>query len=83
MCNFNDMIKMEFIWQDWVEMQVVKVECFGINDSFKSVEDMVVSLDVEDDKDKLKCICGCSFIFFWGKKDSLLIKKLKGEGILG
>ena len=84
MRNLNDTIKMEFIRQDWAEMQAAKVERPGTNDSNKSVNDMAVGSDVEDDKDKPKRTRGRSFNFTRGKKDGRSSsKKPKGDGTLG
>jgi hypothetical protein len=83
MRNLNDTIKMEFIRQDWAEMQAAKAERPGTNDSFKSVDDMAVGSDAEDEKDKPKRTRGRSFTFSRGKKENSSTKKPKGEGTLG
>lgn len=77
MRNLNDTIKMEFIRQDWAEMQATK-ERPGTNDSM----DDAVGSDVDDDKEKLKRTRGRSFTFSRGKKDTGT-KKSKGDGTLG
>jgi hypothetical protein len=89
MRNLNDTIKMEFIRQDWAEMQALKTDPRpGTTDSARSADDVSGSAiaagsDCETDKDKPKRTRGRSFTFSRGKKEpSSPIKKSKGEGTL-
>lgn len=77
MRNLNDTIKMEFIRQDWAEMQAARPDRSG---SSRSV-DATTLAGSDCDDDKPKRTRGRSFTFSRGKKDSTSpAKKPKGEG---
>ncbi|KFA53119.1 hypothetical protein S40293_03112 [Stachybotrys chartarum IBT 40293] len=83
MRNLNDTIKMEFIRQDWAEMQAPKMDRPSTNDSLKSTGSAVAAgSDNEDDKPRRTR--GKSFTFSRSKKDSTSpTKKQKSDGTLG
>lgn len=85
MRNLTDTIKMEFIRQDWAEMQASKMERSGTMDSTSSADPTAVTPAGSDcDDDKPKRSRGRSFTFSRGKKESRSSsKKPKGEGTLG
>lgn len=77
MRNLNDTIKMEFIRQDWAEMQAART------DSVNSKDNVVADVS-EGEADKPKRTRGKSFTFSRGRKEERSSpKKQKGEGTLG
>ncbi|CAH0018514.1 unnamed protein product [Clonostachys rhizophaga] len=86
MRNLNDTIKMEFIRQDWAEMQAAKPDRPGTTDSSNSVEGTsAVAAGSDCEAEKQKRTRGRSFTFSRGKKEAnnTSPKKNKGEGTLG
>ncbi|PHH84275.1 hypothetical protein CDD83_2212 [Cordyceps sp. RAO-2017] len=86
MRNLSDTIKMEFIRQDWAEMQAARMDRSVTADSAKGVDTAPatpVGSDCDDEKPRRSR--GRSFTFSRGKKDSTRSpsKKPKGEGTLG
>jgi hypothetical protein len=88
MRNLNDTIKMEFIRQDWAEMQAAKADRPGTNDSTKSNQNNDSNNAIADGSDcedvKQKKPRGKSFTFSRGKKGSNSpTKKQKSDATLG
>lgn len=85
MRNLNDTIKMEFIRQDWAEMQAVKSDRPGTNGSMSSLEgECAVATGSDGEQDKQKRSRGKSFTFARGRKEAASsTKKSKGDGTLG
>jgi hypothetical protein len=81
MRNLNDTIKMEFIRQDWAEMQAGQVA--GAQSPVTSPA-AVAESEADDDKHKRGRSRGRSFTFSRGKRDpSSSSKKSKMEGTIG
>ncbi|KAH7312299.1 armadillo-type protein [Stachybotrys elegans] len=85
MRNLNATIKMEFIRQDWAEMQAAKAERPNTNDSYKSNDaNNAIAGGSDNEEEKPRRTRGKSFTFSRGKKDSSSpTKKQKGDGTLG
>ena len=92
MRNLNDTIKMEFIRQDWAEMEAAKGDRPGTTDSTNSKEGQnatAVATNVsEGEEDKSKRTRGRTFTFSRGTRgkksgSSSPSKRGKGEGTLG
>lgn len=85
MRNLNDTIKMEFIRQDWAEMQAAKTDRPSRTDSLDSKDDEgAVTNGSDGEGDRSKHSRGRSFTFSRGRKDSRSpSKKTAKEGTLG
>lgn len=87
MRNLSDTIKMEFIRQDWAEMQAAKTDRSGTASSTGSSStdqaSAVAPAGSDCDDDKPKRNRGRSFTFSRGKESRSPSKKPKGEGTLG
>ncbi|KAM4063024.1 diaphanous GTPase-binding domain-containing protein [Hirsutella rhossiliensis] len=86
MRNLNDTIKMEFIRQDWAEMQAARMDRSVTAESSRSPEHVASTTPAgsDCDDDKPKRTRGRSFTFSRGKKESRSpSKKPKGEGSVG
>ncbi|KAM5348761.1 hypothetical protein ACJ41O_008584 [Fusarium nematophilum] len=87
MRNLSDTIKMEFIRQDWAEMQAARAERPCSTDSVHSAEASAIAAGAANADDKPKRSRGKSFTLSRGRKEgkepSSPIKKSKGDGTLG
>ncbi|KAK5987881.1 GTPase-binding rid1-like protein [Cladobotryum mycophilum] len=86
MRNLNDTIKMEFIRQDWAEMQAAKLDRPATKGSLDSIEGAAAASAAVSDaeaEEKPKRSRGRSFTFSRGKKDNRSSSKKRGEGTLG
>ncbi|KAF7558540.1 hypothetical protein G7046_g5603 [Stylonectria norvegica] len=84
MRNLNNTIKMEFIRQDWAEMNAAKTDRPGTKDSFSSTDTRNAIAPGFDNEEKPKRSRGKSFTLSRGKKEpSSPTKKSRGDGTLG
>ena len=84
MRNLNETIKMEFIRQDWAEMQAAKGDRPGTTNSTSSKEgESAIANDSDVEGEKTKRSRGRSFTFSRGRKESRSPSKKSREGTLG
>ncbi|CAM1506396.1 Fc.00g060370.m01.CDS01 [Cosmosporella sp. VM-42] len=84
MRNLNSTIKMEFIRQDWAEMQSTKADRPGTTDSRNSNDSKSAVAQGSDNEEKPKRTRGKSFTLSRGKKEqNSPTKKTKGDGTIG
>lgn len=84
MRNLNDTIKMEFIRQDWAEMQAAKTDRPGTTDSSASRDGGSAIVNGSDaESDRPKRTRGRSFTFSRGRKEGRSPSKKPKEGTIG